>query len=112
MTNLYKAVAQEIRDNVEGMSYEEAHYWVENDAICEAGSVAGLIYYHETEAFFDKYEDEILDLARDCAFELSPTEIGMTGYKNTMAWFAFEALKDTVFENEVSNDYESEAANA
>ena len=99
MNNLEKAVLEEIKDNIEGMTEEEARIWVENDAICENGSVSGLIYYSDTVKFFDDNEEEILDLASEYEFELSPVELGMTGYKNNMAWFAFEALKDQVFNN-------------
>jgi len=91
MSNLRKAI-------IAGMTEREALYWVENDAWCESGSVSGLIYYTDTVAFFDKHEEEILDLAQECEFKQDPAELGMTGYKNIMAWFAFEALKDSVFE--------------
>lgn len=43
-------VLDEIKENIEGMTQDEARYWVENDAVCEAGSVSGLIYYHDTKA--------------------------------------------------------------
>ena len=103
MNNLEKAVLEEIKDNIEGMTEEEARYWVENDAICEAGSVSGLIYYSDTIKFFDDNEEDILDLASEYEFELSPAKLGMTGYKNGMAWFAFEALKDQVFDDNLDS---------
>lgn len=97
MTNLENAVLEKIKSNIEGMTKGEASYWVKHDAICEAGSVSGLIYCKDTCAFFDDHEEEILSLTEEVGFELSPVEIGMTGYKNNMAWFAFESLKDEVF---------------
>lgn len=101
MKNLENAILDEIKTNIDGMDKDQARYWVENDAICEAGSVSGLIYYKDTCAFFDEHEEDILSLAQDADFELSPVKLGMTGYKNNMAWFAFESLCQSVFdENE------------
>lgn len=114
MTNLHNAIFEEIKNNIEGMTREEAKYWIENDAICVTGSVNGLIYYYDTSAFFDEHEEEILDLAKDYEFTADPVELGMGGFKNCMAWFAFEALKDTVFED-YKDDFifsDSEVANA
>ena len=96
-TSLEQAVLQEILDNIEDYTKEEALYWVENDAICVAGSVTGLIYYKDTVAFFDENEEEILDLAKDFEFDVSVVEHGLQGFKNQMAWFAFEVLKDAVY---------------
>lgn len=113
MNTLENAVFNEIQNNIDGYTKDEAAYWVENDAICSYGAVNGLIYYTDTTAFFDKHEDEILNLAQEFEFTADPIELGMTGFKNIMAWFAFEALKDTVFENNIERfDFESEAANA
>ena len=97
MNKLERAVLEEIKDNIEGMTQEEALYWVQMDAICSSGSVSGLIYYTETVKFFNDNEEEILSLASEYDFELSPVELGMVGYKNDMVWFAFEVLKDQVF---------------
>lgn len=96
-------VFDEIQNNIEGYTKEEARNWVENEAICSCGSVAGLIYYTDTVKFFDCFEDDILDLAKDCDFNPDLRELGVQGYKNQMAWFAFEALKDAVFEDRMDD---------
>lgn len=98
MSELRESVKEIILVNIDGMSSDEAKYYIENDARCNTGSVSGLIYYSETIKFFDDNEEEILDLAREYEFDLKPTELGMTGYKNNMAWFAFDVLVDEVFE--------------
>ena len=68
------------------------------------GGFSGFIYYSETEAFHDKYEDEIWDLvhelAEDMGFKSSLDFINswnhsknvgsMTQFKNTLTWFAVE----------------------
>lgn len=112
-STLEQAVLDEIRSNTEDYTFEEAKYWVGHDAICSSGSVSGLIYYHDTIAFFDRHEEEILDLAKDCDFDVSVVEKGITGMKNDMAWFAFEMLKDQVFGNnlELFEDPEPDALN-
>ena len=101
-------VFDEIFNNVLGMTKEEAKYWVENDAICSIDSVNGLIYYHDTSEFFDRHEEEILKLAKEFEFDCSIVENGMKGFKNTMSWFAFEALKDRLFEERTDEfDFEN-----
>lgn len=57
---------------------------------CVSGMVPGLIYYHQTHDFFDKFYDEIEDLrfeVEDLAGQ--PIRIDRD-LKNTLAWFAFE----------------------
>lgn len=36
---------------------------------CESGCVPELIYYHQTNAIFDKYEDALIDWAEASGFE-------------------------------------------
>lgn len=105
MENLKDAVLNEIKSNIEGMNKQEAAHWVANEAYCASGSVSGLIYYHDTSTFFDKHEDAILDLAVEYEFEASPIKLGMRGFKNLLAWVAFEALKDRVFEENIDDLY-------
>lgn len=57
---------------------------------CVSGMVSGLVYYSDTEAFFDKYYDEIMELKED--YEESIGEPMKIPYqlKNHLAWFGFE----------------------
>jgi hypothetical protein len=96
-TTLNAAVFEEIETNIEGMTEDEAQTWVE-EAICEAGSVSGLIYYSDTGAFFRAHSEEILEIAKECDFKPDVVDLGMTDWENTMAWFAFEVSKGSVFE--------------
>lgn len=98
--NLYNEVKQILLDNIDGMTKEEATRYVENDMVCINGSVSSLIYYDDTTAFYDRHEEEILELAKEYLFEQSPVELGgLKYYKNNMAWFAFEETARKVFED-------------
>lgn len=62
------------------------------------GGVAGLTYYVETTAFFNKYEFDVWKYVREAAqasgssvFELLDKDImGPTTFKNSMVWLAVE----------------------
>ena len=60
--------------------------------------VGDLIYYKDTLAFYELHEAEILELAQELDFNPSIVELGETGVKNLLAWFAFESLARSVFE--------------
>ena len=58
-----------------------------------AGGVSGFIYYHETEKFFDEYEDEIYDYLNDC--DMSMMDFVHRGstistLKNDLVWCVVE----------------------
>ena len=62
---------------------------------CASGIVSDLIYYEDTTAFHDKFEDEIADLVEEMGYEDLPScllEMGLnvTQIKNALAWFGFE----------------------
>jgi hypothetical protein len=57
---------------------------------CVSGMVSSLIYYADTEKFFDEHYEEIMDLKTE--FEESTGESMKIPHqlKNHLAWFAFE----------------------
>ena len=55
---------------------------------CVSGIVGELIYYYQTEEFFNKHANEIFDLYNDLVEEFG--QIDMELSKNNLAWFAFE----------------------
>ena len=81
---LFEKLIEIAKNNVEGMSREEAIYWLDNDAIPSIGGVAGLIYYNETEPLSREYYEEIIELMQDA--EVHDLSL------NDMAWFAWDAL--------------------
>lgn len=57
---------------------------------CISGTVSALVYYGDTQAFYDRYYDEIEDLRHDLQDSLGqPLHIN-GDIKNHLAWFAFE----------------------
>ena len=65
---------------------------------CASGIVSALIYYSDTEPFFDRHADEIFDIYNNGIydFELS---------KNSLAWFGFETMAYEIYE-ELETAYE------
>ncbi len=58
-----------------------------------AGGVSGFIYYHETSAFYDEHEDEILDYLSDCGItikDLCDENDTIAMLKNTLVWCVVE----------------------
>jgi hypothetical protein len=85
--NTIKAcVIQEAFDyhNTKGFFEELSQYG------CISGMVSSLVYYSDTEAFFDNYYHEIMELKED--YEESIGEAMKLPYnlKNHLAWFSFE----------------------
>jgi len=85
MKNLRDALLCLARENIEGLTYQEALYYLDNDAIPSDGNVSGLIYCSETEELAKKFHDEIIELMEELGVD-RPLKL------NDMAWFAWEAL--------------------
>ncbi len=76
---------------------------------CQSGFINHLIYYKDTVAFFDKYEDEIEGLISDNMEEmgiktrplfiesLNGTAESITQEKNLLSWFAFEEVTRNLY---------------
>ncbi len=57
---------------------------------CVSGMVSGLVYYCDTEMFFDKYYHEIMELKEEYEESIGqPMQIPYQ-LKNHLAWFGFE----------------------
>ena len=82
---LYDALLDIVIKNIEGMNYEEALNYLNNDAIPASGSVSGLLYTVDTKKLAKDYHDEIVDLMEELGFDKAL-------YLNDMTWFAWEAL--------------------
>ena len=59
---------------------------------CASGVVPALVYYSDTEAFFDRHSEEIFELIENMAEEgiLDKNRLELT--KNNLAWTAFELI--------------------
>ena len=92
---LKREVAEIIVDMLsENADNEEVMGTVENITTygCVNGTVPALIYYSDTEAFFDRHSDEIFELIEDMAEEgiIDKKQIELS--KNNLAWTAFELI--------------------
>lgn len=82
---------------------------------CQSGMVSGLIYYCDTNKFFNDHEDEIEDLITENmdmmgvdtrpAFidSLNGSAENMTQEKNLLVWFAYEEVARSVLQ-ELENE--------
>ena len=90
---LKREVAEIIIDEA-GENNEEIAAYLENVTTygCVNGTVSSLIYYSDTEAFFDRHVDEIFELIEDMAEEgiIDKKQIELS--KNNLAWTAFELI--------------------
>ncbi len=84
------------------IEYDDVEVFM-NDVIsngCVSGVIGTLIYYKDTNDFFDKYEDEIEELADELdsfgGVIMSILNVhnlcSMTELKNYLAWFGFEEI--------------------
>ena len=84
---------------------------------CQSGMVSELIYYKDTNDFFDEHEDEIEDLitsnmdmlgteTRPLFIEsLNGTAESITQEKNLLSWFAYEETAREIYEEiTIEND--------
>ena len=106
MLNLMNSIV----NNTEGLKHEVAEIIVnmlsenaDNEEVmgtvedittygCASGCVPALIYYYQTEAFFNRHTDEIFELITDAKEEgaLDLNNIELT--RNELAWIAFELI--------------------
>ena len=59
---------------------------------CASGTVPALIYYSQTEAFFDRHSEEIFELIEDMSEEGIIDKNRLELSKNNLAWTAFELI--------------------
>ena len=99
--NNYENLKNEAMEILEGMAVDSSLEEVINEVLehgCVSGIVGSLIYYYQTEAFFDRHKNAINELAHELSEDLygNPFEIyhNLNGgcSKNNMAWFGFEEV--------------------
>lgn len=79
-----------VKEEIDGMSYEEAYYFLENDAHPQSGSIAGLVYYSSTERIAQDYLSELL-----CVINEYSEKIGQCvtiENSNQLVWTAWEIM--------------------
>ena len=99
--NNYENLKNEVMEILESMAVDSSLEEVVEEVIyygCVTGIVPSLIYYYQTEAFFNRHKDAINELAHELSEDLygNPFEIyhNLNGgcSKNNMAWFGFEEV--------------------
>ena len=84
---------------------EDCHNILEGG--CVGGCADNHIYYSQTNSFYDKYEEEILECVKDAMGDNYPAclfvenEYSIVNYKNAMAWCAIECYAFDVCDEEL-----------
>ena len=118
MINLMNSIV----NNTEGLKHEVAEIIVnmlsadaDNEEVmgtvedivnhgCASGCVPALVYYSDTEAFFDRHADEIFDLYNEAKAEYGEMNIELS--RNNLAWFGFETMAQNIlYELEAAMDF-------
>ncbi len=95
------ADSEKMRDLVEGV------YRYSDDILshgCISGMVTSLIYYNQTNTFFEKYKEEILEILEDIDYftytkdTLKDFFMFPESVKNNMAWAAYEEVNYQIHE--------------
>ena len=101
MSDSYKMLKNEVMEILESMAVDSSLEIVIEEVLqhgCVSGIVPHLIYYHQTEKFFDRHRKAINDLAQEVSEEIygDPHEIyynlNFGSNKNSLAWFGFEEM--------------------
>lgn len=106
MEDSLKHEVAEIIISEAGESNEEIAAYLDNVLSygCVSGTVCNLIYYSDTELFFDRHADEIFDLYNEAKAELGELDIELN--KNNLAWFGFETIAYEIREElEMANEF-------
>ena len=99
--NNYENLKNEVMEILESMATDSNLETVINEVLqygCISGIVGSLIYYYQTEEFFNRHKKAINELAHELSEEIygNPFEIyhNLNGgcSKNNMAWFGFEEM--------------------
>lgn len=95
--SLKEEFADILDSNIEGMTREEAEYYIDNDAIPSIGSVGGLIYYSETESLAKNYYEEMVDAVKNAFGDGE-----MPATLNDLCWTAWAAILPELKEEALS----------
>lgn len=82
-----------VKMNKDGKMYDEdAYQYIKNvsDHGCSSGVAPTMMYYCDTENFFDKYSTGILDFLEYNRLDFGELPKDLSFNKNDLAWFAYE----------------------
>ena len=107
MYNNYENLKNEVMEILESMAVDSSLEEVVEEVLehgCVTGIVGELIYYYQTEAFFDRHKDAINELAHEISEDIYGDKYSIYKNlqyecnKNTMAWFGFEEMTRIIAE--------------
>ena len=108
-SKLKKAVLESLINKVEECVSDEEIMLMVNDVIingCSSGIVPDMIYYYDTESFFDTHSEEIFDLLNESIVEGLTDANNINFSKNNLAWWAYEVITSQVlFELEAAYEF-------
>ena len=97
-SELKKAVLESLIDKAEGLENEEIISMV-NDIVsygCASGIVSDMMFYRDTESFFDTHSEEIFDLLNESIAEGLTDANNIEFSKNNLAWWAYEVITSQI----------------
>ena len=107
MYNNYENLKNEVMEILESMAVDSSLEEVVEEVLehgCVTGIVGELIYYYQTEAFFDRHKDAINELAHEISEDIYGDKYSIYKNlqyecnKNTMAWFGIEEMTRVIAE--------------
>ena len=97
-SELKKAVLESLIDKAEVCESNEEIMTMVNNILtygCTSGIVPDMMFYRDTESFFNTHSEEIFDLMnekRDEGWDLNNIEFS----KNNLAWWAYEVITSQI----------------
>ena len=108
-SELKKAVLESLINKVEECVSDEEIMMMVNDVMikgCSSGIVPDMIYFYDTDRFFDNHTEEIFDLLNESIAEGLTDANNINFSKNNLAWWAYEVITSQVlFELEVAYEF-------
>ena len=98
-SELKKAVLESLIDKAEECETNEEIITMVNNILtygCASGIVSDMIYYNDTESFFDTHSEEIFDLLNESIAEGLTDANNMDFSKNNLSWWAYEVITSQI----------------
>ena len=98
-SELKKAVLESLIDKAEECETNEEIITMVNNILtygCASGIVSDMIYYNDTESFFDTHSEEIFDLLNESIAEELTDANNMDFSKNNLSWWAYEVITSQI----------------
>ena len=98
-SELKKAVLESLIDKAEECETNEEIIGMVNDIVsygCASGIVPDMMFYRDTESFFDTHSEEIFDLLNESIAEGLTDANNIEFSKNNLAWWAYEVITSQI----------------